>query len=161
MKKIFGYYGIAVVSVVVVLALFSILFGVSFENRQNLQQMLGTMIEEQLEQHTKQIRMGTAFDTIADHPLPNITLTSTDAIVKGKQVALTQFLDAHDTYGKVIDVYVKGVWNEDMKEDTSVQLIAQTHLLFASAGVYWLEVSASDAQGYQRNSMVKIYVKEG
>jgi len=161
MKKIFGYYGRAIVAVVIAMGVFAILFGVSFENRQNLQAMLGTIIGEQLDHHSRQQRMGDSFDIVANHVLPVISVTNVDSLVKGKQIPLTQFLMARDKDGKSIRVRLHGVWNEALQTQTSVQLIANTHLVFASAGIYWLQVSATDAGGFQRESMVKIYVKEG
>ena len=161
MKKIFGYYGITIVSVLTALVLFTFLFGNAFENRQNLQQILGTVMEAQLNTFTRAIRVGDAFDCIAAHTLPSISLKNTDSLVKGKCIPLTQFVTALDASGKSVSTCVEGVWNEELKVDTSVQLSGTNNLLFTNAGVYWIEISARDAQGYQKNCMMKIYVKEG
>lgn len=161
MRKIFATYGIAVVSVIVALGLFSFFLGVSLENRQNLQQILGTIMQRELDKYAVEARLGTAFDEIGGHVLPRIELARADAIVKGQKITLSQFLNAYDRKGTRIAVYLQDVWREDWTRDASVSQVNDTQVLFSSSGIYWLLVGAKDAQGYQRESIVKIYVKEG
>ena len=161
MRKIFATYGVAVVSVIVALSLFTFCFEVSFGNRQNLQQIFGIIMQSEMDKYTSQTELGTAFDEVGGHILPTIELINADAIVKGQKISLTQVLKAYDRNGASVSVSLKEVWKEDWTKDASVSRVNHSQLIFARAGVYWLLVSAEDAQGYQRENIVKIYVKEG
>ena len=161
MRKIFGVYGIAVVTVFVALVLFSFCLDISFGNRQNLQQIFGIIVQGELDNNTKQNRLGTAFDEIGGQAFPKIELTCADAIIKGQKIALSDFLTAYDRTGAHIGMYLQEIWKEDWTKDASVLCVNDTQIMFERAGIYWLLVGAKDAQGRERESFVKIYVKEG
>lgn len=152
MKQVILEYGGAVIAILGAISFFLIFNRFFIGSEGVLGQMLSYSIGE------KSLSDNKEFDVYQEKRCPQIVQKEEALIVVNQNVALLEFLEAKDTNGNALPVFISRAWEENGERISLGASEDGASICVSKAGVYRLEVYAVDNNGKKISQILNLLV---
>lgn len=158
MKQVFELYGSSVIAGMLATTIFFILFNGNFFGERGLGGVLGYVLEYSIGGNNAGV--SAVFQKYMSDAAPTIEKKENHVVCVNEQILFSEYFEAKSSKGEHLPVYLHRVWKLDGEEIDLGKTSDRTSICFSEAGVYWLQLCATDSNQKETSVVVKLLVNE-